>query len=153
MQEIAKIIPQLLRMAQHSEEFAESACAFAWRASVGGAISRVSLPGKLHRKTLKVTVIDETWKRQLQRMSGQILFKMNGLLGTAIVTSLEFEVDTEVIRQAHRPLTFRLTNTVLTDPQLLEASQRIRNDRLREQFVRTASKYLQSQHERRLRQP
>ncbi len=151
MQEIAKIIPQLLRLAQHSEEFAESACAFAWRASVGGAISRVSLPGRLYRKTLKVTVIDETWKRQLERMSGQILFKMNGLLGTAVVTGLEFGVDAEAIRQTHRPLTFPVAYVPLTDPALLEASNCIRNDRLREQFMKTASKYLQSQQERRLR--
>lgn len=148
MQEIAKIIPQLLRMAQHSEEFAESACAFAWRACVGGAISRVSLPGRLYRKTLKVTVIDETWKRQLERMSGQILFKMNSLLGTTVVTCLEFGVNAEAVRQAHRPLIFPVADTPLTDPTLLEASNRIRNDRLREQFMKTASKYLQSQQER-----
>lgn len=153
MQEIAKIIPQLLRMTQHSEEFAESACAFAWRVSVGRAISRVSLPGKLYGKTLKVTVIDETWKRQLQRMSSQILFKMNALLGTAMVTSLDFCVDTEAVEQAHRPLTFPVTNVPLTDPKLLEASQRISNNKLREQFMKTASKYLQSQQERKLRQP
>src|SRR5688572_1394232 len=97
MQDILKLLPNILRLSQNNEEMCEQASFIAWRATVGEAITRISLPCRLARKILVVAVIDETWKKQLEQMSGQILFKLNTTLGSAMVTGIEFHIDREAV--------------------------------------------------------
>ncbi len=145
MDDIIKLLPSLLRMAQNNDEVCEAASFAAWRSAVGEAIARASLPQRLYRKVLSVAVMDETWKRQLEQMSSQILFKLNMLLGAAMVTGLEFYIDPDAVRAAQPPAPPRLPEKIEIDPALALAAEQISNTDLRARFLATASKYLKAQ--------
>jgi len=48
----------------------------------------------LQDRTLKIHVPDVIWKNQLHAMRGQMLFRVNSLLGQPLVGAIEFVVDT-----------------------------------------------------------
>ncbi|MCS6884679.1 MAG: DUF721 domain-containing protein [Blastocatellia bacterium] len=144
MQDLTKILPQLLKTANCSDDFVESACIFAWKMSAGEAVCHATLPFKLVKRTFLVKVSDETWKKQLQLISGQLLFKINALLGTPLITHIEFLVDAEAVKRARKAKSFSPTEAYL-DPELVKFSSVIHDESLREQFLKAASKYLQAQ--------
>jgi hypothetical protein len=146
MQDILKLLPNLLRLAQNNEEVCESASFVAWRVSVGEAIARVSLPRRLARKTLVIAVMDETWKKQLEQISSQILFKLNTALGTAMVTGLEFQIDPGAVK-ASQPSDQFSRPEIEIDSELMASAAKIKDPELRARYLKTAGKYLQAQRE------
>lgn len=100
MDDLIRALPKLLRAAGESEEVLEAAALVAWRRVAGPELCRQAVPFRLYRKTLIVAVADSTWQRQLEAMSGQLLFRLNSLLGQAIVTYIEFRVDTKTVAAA-----------------------------------------------------
>ena len=72
----------------------------AWRRVAGEALREQAVPFRLYRKTLIVSVTDQTWQKQLEKMSGQLLFRLNSLLGQAVVTYIEFRIDPRTVRAA-----------------------------------------------------
>jgi hypothetical protein len=142
MQSIIKLLPALLRLSQNNDEMCESAVFAAWRATVGEALARVTRPLHLTRKTLAVAVIDDTWKKQLGQMSGQILFKLNTILGSALVTGLEFQIDPETALASEKTPPLLPAPEILLDDVLMESAARIQDPDLRARFLKTAGKYL-----------
>ena len=65
------------------------ACA-AWALSVGRKIAAHTRAVRLVRARLVVEVEDETWKKQLFAMQGQILAALEQHLGRGLVESVEF---------------------------------------------------------------
>ncbi|HEX8174410.1 MAG TPA: DUF721 domain-containing protein [Pyrinomonadaceae bacterium] len=100
MDDLIRALPKLLRAAGESEEVLEAAALVAWRRVAGPELSRQAVPFRLYRKTLIVAVADSTWQRQLEAMSGQLLFRINSLLGQAIVTYIEFRLDPKAVAAA-----------------------------------------------------
>lgn len=147
MEDIIKLLPVLLRQSQYNEEVCERASFAAWRNAAGEAIVRVSVPQRLVRKTLYVAVIDETWKKQLDQISSQILFKLNKLFGTPLITNIEFSVDAQSVKAAHPTINHTPEDTTPTDTKLLAAAEKIKDDDLRDRFLATAGKYLAAQKE------
>lgn len=90
----------MLRAAGETEEVLEAAALVAWRRVAGGELSRQAVPFRLYRKTLIVAVADSTWQKQLEAMSGQLLFRLNSLLGQAVVTYIEFRLDPKTVATA-----------------------------------------------------
>jgi hypothetical protein len=74
----------------------------AWRIAAGEGVARVSQPFRLYRKQLVVAVIDQTWKKQMERISGEYLFKINSMLGAPLVTFIEFRVDRKNVLRSHK---------------------------------------------------
>ena len=70
----------------------------AWRRVAGEGLRTQAVPFRLYRKTLIVAVADVTWQKQLEAMSGQLLFGVNSLLGQAVVTYIEFRIDPQTVR-------------------------------------------------------
>src|SRR5262252_3523728 len=103
MDEILTILPQLLRHASQSDETREQAVLAAWIAAVGPQIRRVTYPIRVERKTLIVAVQDSTWRAQLTRLGGQVLFKLNSLLGSPVVTAVEFVTNPSLIVEDVEP--------------------------------------------------
>jgi hypothetical protein len=102
MEDLIRTLPKLLRAAgETAEEVAEVAAMVAWRRIAGPALRGQAVPFRLYRKTLIVAVADTTWQKQLENMSGQLLFRLNSLLGQAVVTFIEFRVDLKTV-QAER---------------------------------------------------
>ena len=93
MEDLIRTLPKLLRAAGETEEVLEVAAFVAWRRVAGEGLRTQAVPFRLYRKTLIVAVADATWQKQLEAMSGQLLFGVNSLLGQAVVTYIEFRVD------------------------------------------------------------
>src|SRR5918911_2521684 len=100
MDDLIRTLPKLLRAAGEMEEVAEAAAQIAWRRVAGTALRGQAVPFRLYRKTLIVAVADVTWQKQLEAMSGQLLFRLNSLLGQAVVTFIEFRIDPKTVREA-----------------------------------------------------
>lgn len=100
MDDLIRALPKLLRAAGETEEVLEAAALVAWRRVAGEELCRQAVPFRLYRKTLIVAVADPTWQKQLEAMSGQLLFRLNSLLGQAVVTYIEFRIDTKTVAAA-----------------------------------------------------
>ena len=144
MIDLLKLLPLLLRQAGDSDEAREQAVFAAWAAAAGVQIRRATAPIRLERKTLMVAVPDATWRTQLQKFSGQALFKLNSLLGSPAVTGIEFVINPEIIREHAVPAP--QVKFVAPDQQampLRESADRISDPEIRAIFLRAAGKCLE----------
>jgi hypothetical protein len=142
--DLLSIVPQMLRKAGDSDETREQAVCAAWVVAVGGPIRKVTMPIRLERKTLIVAVPDTTWRAQLMSMRGQALFKLNSLLGSPLVTMIEYVVNPGLIVQdssAPREVKFTAPEEQVT--ALREQADRISDPEIRETFLRVAGKCLE----------
>jgi len=140
---LAKLLPRLLLQAGDSAESREQSVFAAWTAAVGLQVHKASAPLRLDGKTLVVAVVDATWRSQLARMRGQILFKINSILGAALVTRFDLVVNEELVRCAHQmPPEVKF---IAPDQQALPLSEDVReieDPGLRALFLRAAGKCL-----------
>ena len=148
MEGLLKLLPVMIRLAGDHDEVREQAAFSAWSSVVGDRLRSTCRPFRLYRKTLVVAVLNESWKKQMEGMSGQILFRLNSLLGQPLVTLIEYRVDAahvtegapeKRIREIDGSHKFRL--------ELAEDAECIRDDELRESFLRAASRYLERREE------
>lgn len=138
------IVPQMLRRAADSDDAREQAVLAAWLIAVGGPIRKVTMPVRLERKTLIVAVLDATWRKQLISMRGQALFKLNSILGTPLVTAIEYVVNPELIAfEPEAPSEVRFTSPESQALFLREQADRIADPSIRETFLRAAGKCLE----------
>jgi hypothetical protein len=121
-----------------------------------GAASRVKLcaNGRFRfgstKKHLVIAVMSETWKKHLQQLSGQMIFKINSVLGSAIVTFIEFRVDEKTVadeRAQDRKMTVseaKLQENALNEvtAKMRRSADAIKDDHLRYQFLLAAGSCL-----------
>jgi hypothetical protein len=100
MDQLIKALPALLRTAGDTEGVAEVATVAVWKHAAGEGLRQHAVPLRLHKKTLIIAVADAVWQKQLESMAGQLLFRLNSLLGQAVVTYIEFRVDPETVAAA-----------------------------------------------------
>jgi hypothetical protein len=93
MERLINTLPAILKASGAPDEVAEAACISAWKHAVGEGLSSHAIPVQLQNSTLVVAVADNIWKRQLEQMRGQLLFRLNSVLGQALVKSIELRVD------------------------------------------------------------
>jgi predicted nucleic acid-binding Zn ribbon protein len=142
--DLLSIVPQMLRKAADSDEAREQAVCAAWVVAVGGPIRKVTAPIRLERKTLIVAVPDATWRAQLMSMRGQALFKLNSLLGSPLVTMIEYVVNPGLIVQdSSAPQEVKFTAPEKQVTALREQADRIPDPEIREIFLRAAGKCLE----------
>ncbi|MBO0858303.1 MAG: hypothetical protein J2P21_07550 [Chloracidobacterium sp.] len=144
MNSLLKMLPMMIRLSGDSEEVREQAAFVAWRA-VTGQVSYNCAPFRLDQKRLIIATLDLTWKNQMERLSGQCLFRINSLLGGPYVTFIEFRIDRETVLRSRPPdpKTFQWSHTEEIEAELALAAGRIKDDSLREQFLRAATKCLE----------
>jgi len=145
MDGLIKALPMLLRAA--GDEIAEAAVFVAWRHAAGEPLRWSAVPFRLYGRTLIVAVPDATWQRQLEKVSGQLLFQINSLLGQARVTYVEFRVDPQTVQRERarlRPKTQPVDEErALAQAECLRvAAQRIRDENLRRRFLLAAGSCL-----------
>ncbi len=140
MESLLKLLPVMIRLSGEQEDVREQASFTAWRVTTGEQLAHTCRPFRLYRKTLVVAVSDETWKKQLESMSGMLIFKINGLLGHPLVTFIEFRVDPAHVAEGRKSLGMR-ESTTSGQPQadLQSAASGIKDDELRELFLRVAT--------------
>ncbi len=150
MDSLIKALPAILKASGGAEEVAEAACVAAWRHAVGAALSEHAAAVQLQRQapgqTLVVVVADNIWKRQLEQMRAQLLFKLNSLLGQPLVKSIELRIDPKTLQQARRSATQRAetnkgvgTADYQFPAELLSAAAGIEDAQLRRAFLGAAT--------------
>jgi len=152
MDDLIRALPKLLRAAGDAEEVAEAAAKAAWRHVAGETLRGCAVPFRLYRKTLTVAVPDVTWKRQLETVSGQLLFRLNSVLGQALVTFIEFRVDAPTVREERARLRQAEVITEAQEERAIEragdlraAAAAIRDEALRRRFLVAAGSYIDAQ--------
>ena len=101
MDQLINSLPALLHVAGNTEEIKETAAMVAWQHVAGTGLRRQTAAISLSQTRLVVAVSDTIWKRQLESMSGQLLFRINSLLGQGVVGFLEFQVDPRAVAKAN----------------------------------------------------
>lgn len=94
MEALIKTLPAVIRASGNAPEVIEAAAIAAWKHAAGGGLKEHAVPVCLQDRTLKIHVADVIWKNQLHAMRGQMLFRVNSLLGQPLVGAIEFVVDT-----------------------------------------------------------
>jgi hypothetical protein len=140
MNQLIKSLPNVLRAAGDSEEVAEAAAIAAWKHAAGDGLKDHAVPVKLENRTLTVAVADTIWQKQLQSMRGQLLFRVNTILGQPIVGALDFVVDSKLAAAQSELQTAKeevVDNEVPLE--LWSAANAIHDKQLRKSFLKTAT--------------
>lgn len=142
MEDLFRALPKLLKEID-SEEVREAVVFAAWRKIAGASLQSHAVAFRLYNKHLMVAVASEMWKRHLELLSGQMIFKINSVLGQAVVTFIEFRVDEATVLEERG----KTEDSVMTDAELREvaleevtpkmrrAADAIKDDNLRYQFL------------------
>src|SRR6201988_2407325 len=139
MNQLIKSLPGVLRAAGDSAEVAEAAAIAAWKHAAGDGLKEHAVPLKLENRTLIIAVADAIWQKQLHSMRGQLLFRVNSILGKPLVSALDFVIDPKLakppVEQPARREEF-LDNEVPLE--LWSAASAIQDKKLRKKFLTTA---------------
>jgi predicted nucleic acid-binding Zn ribbon protein len=146
MDELFKTLPTVLRAAGSSPEVAEAAAVAAWKHAVGEGLQKHAVPKKLDGNVLIVEVRDSIWQKQLGTMKEQLLFRVNSILGQAIVKEIELRVNPRAVRVA-RPKNVESSEVADNEVpfELLSAASGIQDKELRRKFLKAAMATLQRQ--------
>ena len=140
MIDVARLLPKLLNATGANPEMAEIAAKLAWTRAAGDGLRRHAIPFRLFRKTLVVSVADAIWQRQMQSMSGELVSRINKLLGREVVEDIEFRVDpatVEQVRTNSQPRQDQRARGPIPE-ELVSAASEIADEDLRERFIRAA---------------
>jgi hypothetical protein len=138
MNQLIKSLPQVLKAAGNSAEVAEAAAIAAWKHAAGDGLKEHAVALKLENRTLTIAVADLIWQRQLTSMRGQLLFRINSILGQPLVSGLDFIIDPKL---ANVPVEPKEDNEPLDKEVPLElwsAANTIHDKDLRKSFLKTA---------------
>ena len=146
MEDLIRTLPKLLRAAGETEEVLEAAALIAWKRVAGEGLRTQAVPFRLYRKTLIVAVADDTWQKQLEAMSGQLLFSLNSLLGQAIITYIEFRIDPKTVHKERAAIKTEKINCMEQERRALRsisgeisvAANAIHDEDLRRRFLLAA---------------
>ena len=141
MHKLIQTLPAILKASGASEEVAEAACLAAWKYAVGEGLSGHAVPIELRQQTLVVVVADSIWKKQLEQMRGQLLFRLNSVLGQTLVKSIELRIDSKTIELARAKQANRSKDEVdhKVPAELLSAAAEIADVELRRAFLGAAA--------------
>ncbi len=103
MDSLIKALPAVLKASGAPEEVAEAACVALWKQAVGEGLSSHAFPIQLRDQKLVVVVEDNLWKKQLEQMRRQLLFRLNSVLGQGVVTSIDVRVDPKTLAASRGP--------------------------------------------------
>jgi hypothetical protein len=95
MDALIKALPAVLRASGNAPEVAEAAAIAAWKHCAGKGLKERAVPLALQERTLTVAVADLIWRKQMMAMRGQMIYKINTLLGQPVVGAIEFVIDPE----------------------------------------------------------
>jgi len=150
MEEIFRALPALLKEFEDNQDVREAVIFAAWRKIAGETLRDRAVPHRLFKKHLVIAVMSDTWKKHLEHLSGQMIFKLNSVLGSAIVTYIEFRVDEKVVledRAKHRKSIVsdeNIKENAMNEvtPKLRHSADAIKDDNLRYQFLLAAGSCL-----------
>ena len=140
MDSLIRLLSSSLDAAGDQEEIAEALAKVAWRMTAGELLRNHAVPFRLFRQTLIVSVADAIWQKQLQAISGELLFRINSILGRKAIKFVEFRIDPEAVQAARRdrrPERGAYAEASLSSQpaELIAAAGLIRDETLRNRFL------------------
>lgn len=138
MESLARLIPEVIKFADGRTEVLSAACCAAWALSVGEATRKASRAVQLTERTLTVAVRDAHWKRQLEALAPQIIFRLNSLLRQPAVTRIHIIVDKQFVVPSP-PSGAAPPPAIPLPTEIVAGAQTIPDEALREQFLRLAT--------------
>lgn len=152
MRDVFSTLPGALREFTDNERAREAIVIAAWNRAVGPGLGGHTAPVELDGKVLTVAVSSETWKKYITDLAGQILFKLNGALGSSMVSYVEFTVNAKYVRKHSRSAVLSkseaewksLVGDELTS-ELETAASDIEDETLRQLFLKASTSSLARQ--------
>ncbi len=146
MQEVFKLLPKMLRQEGKEDELTEAVVFAAWRRVAGDGLREHAVPFRVYHQTIIVAVADENWKKHLEKLSGQMLFKLNGELGQQTITFIEFRIDEKTVAAERESLHQENTSQLERErvamknvpENVLKAAEKIEDESLRRNFLLAA---------------
>lgn len=141
-----RFLPALVGQLEHNETAREAFAFAAWRRIAGDALRDKTAPVELVKEKLTVAVKDTTWKKNLEALADQMVFKLNSSVRMQLVTFIDFKVDeqavaTELLSNASADSPDVDSEAEIT-PDMREAAEAIKDPELREQFLLAAGSCL-----------
>ncbi|MBC7900393.1 MAG: DUF721 domain-containing protein [Saprospiraceae bacterium] len=145
MQHIFRSLPEVVKEIAGGESAREAIVFAAWRQISGETLGEHAVPFKLIKKKLFIAVSDNNWRRQIEDLSGQMIFKLNSALGSSLVTFIEFKIDAKAVEEARRKTLVKTSDAeakAIAKRQitagLRHAAETISDVKLRESFLLAA---------------
>jgi hypothetical protein len=150
MNELFRALPALLKQMEDNESLRQAVVFAAWRRIAGEGLREHAVPLRLYQKHLIVAVMSETWKKHLEHLSGQMIFKLNSALEQPLVTFIEFRVEEETVRYEREknpksPSNVERQREIALEevtPKMRRAADAIKDENLRYQFLLAAGSCL-----------
>ncbi len=142
MEQLIEVLPAILQAGGHSAEVVEAAAIAAWNHVTGDPLRRQAVATTLNGKTLVITVSDAIWQKQLESMRGQLLFRLNSILGQPLVNRLEFCIEDTSFERAPAAAAKKSTKETTENEVSLElwsAANAIQDKQLRKAFLSAAA--------------
>src|SRR5260370_40115055 len=140
MDELVTTLPNLLRVIGNSKEVAEAAAIAAWKHAAGEGLRDHALPLGLEGNTLVVAIADAVWQKQLGAMKGQMLFRINAILGQPLVSQIDLRIDPRMEHSRALPRPEKKEDVLDNDVplELWSAANAIKDKDLRQAFLKAA---------------
>ena len=84
-----RIVPSILAQVIRPAPLCPEKVDFAWRTSVGPAVSRATRVHLDDHGTLRITAQDPQWRREVERSLGLIRSRLEALLGPDVIQRVE----------------------------------------------------------------
>jgi len=141
MEALFRALPALLEALPDNEIVREAVVFAAWRKSAGEQLEQHTAPVSLVENRLTVAVADRSWQRNLASLSSQMIFKINAVLGSAVVTYIDFITDAERFDNSNAQPSERDVGDSLAQvtPDLLRSAGAITDEKLRREFLAAAA--------------
>ena len=141
MEAFISTLPGVFGGIDASEEVREAFIFAAWRNVAGEQVYTRTTPLSVERKRLIIAVSDKTWKRNLETLASQLLFKLNAALGESLVDFIEFQVSPLDIT-ASTGTSAEVDNAPPAPMEIEVSARSIRNEELREAVLKAAANCL-----------
>jgi len=141
MIDLARLLPKLVMASSSNENLLETTVKLAWTQIAGPGLRQHVVPFRVYRKTLIVAVADAIWQKQLHQMSGEFVPRINRLLGSETINSIEFRIDPVTVKpHGTLPVAAGKSSAPQAIPtEIISAAGSIKDSELRERFVRAAA--------------
>jgi hypothetical protein len=144
MNSFISTLPGVFEAIETSDKVGEAFIFAAWRRVAGEQVVERTAPLLVEEKRLVIAVADRTWKRNLETLASQLLFKLNASLGKPSVDFIEFRIAPESVNRVGSEESD--SGSVQPAPPEISVSARtIRDEGLRNAVLKAATNCLSRQ--------